>query len=57
MLRKLLGQAHRHLPRPRDGPAATLTQHICVLNVVVLGHGSLDIVHADLSILNGDEVS
>ena len=56
MARKLSGQAHRHLPRARDRPAAPFGKHVRMLDLVVLRHDPLDVLDGRQAPLHRDQV-
>ncbi len=57
LLRELLGEVHRDLARPGDGGRALLAVHVRHLDLVVVGDGLLDVLHADLPVLDGQQVA
>ena len=56
-LRQLLGQVHRDLPRPHDGSGALLAVHVRDLDLVEVGHRLLNVFHADLPVLDRQQVA
>ena len=54
--RQFLGQRHGDLARARDHARALLRIHLRDLDLVVVGHGLLDVLDGDLSGLHGEQI-
>ena len=54
---QFLGQRHRHLARPGDGPAALRRQHVHHADAVVFGHRLLDVLDGDLLFLQRQQIT
>src|SRR5690554_3982768 len=53
---QFLGQRHRHLAGPGDGTGPALGQQIRYLDLVILRHGTLDIINTDLLFMQCQQV-
>src|SRR5690554_786386 len=53
---QFLGQGHRHLAGPGDGTGPALGQQIRYLDLVILRHGTLDIINTDLLFMQRQQV-
>ena len=56
VVRQLLGQRHRQLPRARDRAAALLGQQIPNAEFEVIGDGFLDIFDRDQPLLQSEQI-
>src|SRR3990167_7327288 len=56
LLRHLLGQVHRDLARLGDAGRALLAVHVGDLDLVEVGHRLLDVLHADLPVLDAQQI-
>jgi hypothetical protein len=52
MLRELLRQSHRHLPRPGNIAAALFRMHVRDLDLVEFRNRLLDVVYGNLPVLD-----
>ena len=57
LLGEFLGQVHGDLARPGDRGRALLAVHVGDLDLVVVGHRLLDVLHADLPVLDRQQVA
>src|SRR5690554_5821805 len=53
---QFLGQGHRHLAGPGDGTGPALGQQIRYLDLVILRHGTLNIINTDLLFMQCQQV-
>ncbi|MNH24156.1 hypothetical protein D3C79_840740 [compost metagenome] len=56
MVGQLLGQGHGHLAWTRDRTRTTLGQQIGDLDLVVLGDGTLNVIHTDQLVLQRQQI-
>ncbi|OMP13430.1 hypothetical protein COLO4_01703, partial [Corchorus olitorius] len=57
LLGQFLGQVHGNLARPGNAGRALLAVHVGDLDLVVVGHRLLDVFHADLAVLDGQQIA
>ena len=56
-LRQLFGQVHGNLPWTGDRSGTLLGIHVRDLDLVIVGHGFLDVLNRNLSVLDGQQIA